>query len=242
MSQTVLITGANGGLGQAIARYFLEKNGDAFLYLGVRTNREAVDGLCAEFPGRCSVISLDITKADAWEAALEKVSADGRVVTVLVNNAGHHEDSLLANMEPEMWSRVIDSNLNAAYLGSRAVLRGMMGERFGRIINISSLSALLAPLGQTNYAAAKAGMVAMSQSLAKEVARMGITVNCLCPGYVETAALDEMDAEQKKALKKSVPMRRFAQPREVASAVYYLASEDAAYITGSTLKIDGGIL
>ena len=118
----------------------------------------------------------------------------------------------------------------------------MMGERFGRIINIASLSALLAPLGQTNYAAAKAGVVAMTQSLAKEVARMGITANAICPGYIETAAVEAMDAEQKKAQKRLIPMRRFGQPGEVAAAVFFLASKDAGYITGATLKIDGGIL
>ena len=237
----ILITGANGGIGSATARYFLEKDEASFVYLGVRSGRDVAEAMVGEFPGRCAVLALDVTKSTDWDAALEKVSADGKVVTVLVNNAGHHDDHLLASMPDTAWDEVISSNLSSAFMGSRAVIRGMMGERYGRIINISSLSALLAPLGQTNYAAAKAGVVAMTQSLAKEVARMGITANSVCPGYIETAATDEGDAEAKKARKKAIPMRRFGKPEEVAAAVFFLASKDAGYITGATLKIDGGI-
>lgn len=240
-SPCILVTGANGGLGLAIARYFLSHDETCFVYLGVRSNRAKAEGLHAEYPDRCSMLTLDVTDEEAWDAALESVGKDGRVVSVLVNNAGHHDDHLLATMPKQAWDDVINTNLTASFLGSQAVIRGMMMARFGRIINIASLSALLAPLGQTNYAAAKAGVVAMTQSLAKEVARMGITVNALCPGYIETTALDDMSADQAKALKKAIPMRRFGKPEEVASAVFFLANPDAAYITGSTLKIDGGI-
>lgn len=241
-SHAILITGANGGIGSATARYFLEKDPSCYVYLGVRSGSDEAQTIAAAFPERASVLKLDVVRQGDWDAALTSVEAEGRVITVLVNNAGHHDDQLLANMSLESWSSVIDSNLNATFLGSRAVLRGMMGVRFGRIINISSLSALLAPLGQTNYAAAKAGVVAMTQSLAKEVARMGITANAICPGYIETAAIDEMDAEKKKEQKRAIPMRRFGQPHEVAATVFFLASKDAGYITGSTLKVDGGIL
>lgn len=237
----ILITGANGGIGSATARYFLENDETSYVYLGIRSGRDVAEAMVAEFPGRCAVLALDVTKSADWDAALETVSGDGKVVTVLVNNAGHHDDHLMASMPDSAWDEVIASNLNSTFMGSRAVIRGMMGERFGRIINVASLSALLAPLGQTNYAAAKAGVVAMTQSLAKEVARMGITANSVCPGYIETAATDEGDAEAKKAKKKAIPMRRFGQPEEVAAAVFFLASKDAGYITGATLKIDGGI-
>jgi 3-oxoacyl-[acyl-carrier protein] reductase len=211
------------------------------VYLGVRTNRDQVDVLLGEFEGRCAVLSLDVTNEADWKQAMASVEADGRVITVLVNNAGHHDDHLLASMPKRAWDEVINANLNAAFLGSQSVMRGMMMARFGRIINMASLSALLAPMGQTNYAAAKAGVVAMTQSLAKEVARMGITVNALCPGYIATSALDHMSSDQAKTLKKSIPMRRFGMPEEVAAAVFFLANPDAGYITGSTLKIDGGI-
>lgn len=237
----ILITGANGGIGNATARYFLERDPSCFVYLGTRANTAGCEALVAEFPGKCATIRLDVSKSEEWTAALATIEADEKVVTVLVNNAGHHDDHLLANMPHDSWSGVIQANLDSVFLGSQSVIRGMMGERFGRIINIASLSALLAPLGQTNYAAAKAGVVAMTQSLAKEIARMGITANSICPGYIETAALSEMDAEQTKARKKSIPMRRFGKPEEVAAAVFFLASKEAAYITGATLKIDGGI-
>ncbi len=243
MSQhAVLITGANGGIGSATARYFLENDPAIHIYLGTRSKTDEAEKITSEFPGRSSILNLDVTRAEDWEKAMAAVEGEGRVVTVLVNNAGHHDDHLMANMPDAAWADVISSNLTSAFLGSRSVLRGMMGERFGRIINISSLSALLAPLGQTNYAAAKAGVIAMTQSLAKEVARSGITANAICPGYIETAAIGDMDADRKKEQKKSIPMRRFGQPREVAAAVFFLASKDAGYITGATLKIDGGIL
>jgi 3-oxoacyl-[acyl-carrier protein] reductase len=239
--RSILITGANGGIGAATARLFLERDETCYIYLGARSGRDAAEAIVGEFPGRCSILALDVTEAADWERAIAQVAMEGRVITVLVNNAGHHDDHLLAMMPTEAWTGVIDSNLHSAFLGSQAVLRGMMGERFGRIVNVSSLSALLAPAGQTNYAAAKAGLLAMTQSLAKEVARMGITANAVCPGYIETGALGGMDVEAAKERKKAIPMRRFGKPEEVAAAIFFLASKDAAYITGSTLKIDGGI-
>lgn len=238
----ILITGANGGIGNSTARYFMEHDESCYVYLGIRSGRGEADALAAEFPGRCGVLPLDVTKADEWESALANVAGENHVITVLVNNAGHHDDNLMANMPLDAWSGVIASNLNSVFLGSQATLRGMMGERFGRIINISSLSALLSPAGQTNYAAAKAGVVGMTGSLAKEVARMGITVNAVCPGYIETSATATCNPEETKDRKKAIPMRRFGTPREVAAAVFFLASKEAAYITGATLKIDGGIL
>jgi 3-oxoacyl-[acyl-carrier protein] reductase len=144
-------------------------------------------------------------------------------------------------MPAEAWHQVISSNLDATFHGCRAVVGTMMRQRFGRIINIASLSAIMPPLGQTNYAAAKAGVVALSRTLAKETARSGITVNSVLPGYIETDALTEMDEDARKQAKMGVPMRRFGKPEEVAAAVYFLASTDAAYITGASLKIDGGI-
>lgn len=237
----ILITGANGGIGNATARYFLEHDESRFVYLGIRSGRDAADALVSEFPGRCGVVSLDVTERSAWEIALTHVADDNRVITILVNNAGHHDDHLMAHMTDDAWSGVIQSNLTSTFLGAQSVLRGMMGERFGRIVNVSSLSALLAPAGQTNYAAAKAGVVAMTASLAKEVARMGITVNAICPGYIETLATVSNSPEELKARKNAIPMRRFGRPHEVASAVFFLAGQDAGYITGAALKIDGGI-
>ncbi|MFK7911156.1 MAG: SDR family oxidoreductase [Akkermansiaceae bacterium] len=237
----ILITGANGGLGRAIARHFLTQDETCFVYLGVRSNRDHANALVAEYPDRARTLALDITDKDAWSDAMAGIESRGRSVSVLINNAGHHDDHLMAMMPEDAWHGVIDANLNAVFTGSQAVLRGMMTNRFGRIINIASLSALLAPMGQTNYAAAKAGVVAMTQSLAKEVARSGITVNAICPGYIETEAISDMDPEKAKGIKKSIPMRRFGKPEEVASLVFFLANKESSYITGAPIKIDGGI-
>lgn len=237
----ILITGANGGLGQAIARAFLGESPDNFIWLGVRTRREHALALEQAHEDRCACVDLDVTQPAAWATAVERITTRHQRLDVLVNNAGTHEDGLLATMPPEAWERVRATNLDGVFHGCQAVLRTMIGQRHGRIINLSSLSALLAPPGQANYAAAKAGVVALTQSLAKEVARMGITVNAVCPGYIETEALAGMDAGRRQAACAQVPMRRFGRPEEVAAAVRFLACAEAAYITGSLLKVDGGI-
>lgn len=238
--RTILITGANGGLGQAIAASLLAEP-ETFVWLGTRHRRDRAEVMAAEHPGRCAVVSLDVTVEEDWEKAVASILEQSGQLDGLVNNAGHHEDYLLATMPASAWHSVIESNLHSVFLGCQAVVRPMMARRFGRIVNIASLSALLAPAGQTNYAAAKAGVLALTQSLAKEVARAGITVNALCPGYIETGALDAMSSEQKAATARSIPMRRLGQPAEVAAAARFLLSAEAGYITGSALKIDGGI-
>lgn len=235
-----LITGGNGGLGQAIARAFLAEP-DNFVWLGLNRQRTQAEALAAEFPGRVHLLTLDVTQAAAWTAAVQTITTTHERLDVLVNNAGVHADGLLANLTWADWQRVIATNLDATFLGCQAVMPTMIGQRGGRIINMASLSALLAPAGQTNYAAAKAGVVALTQSLAKEVARIGITVNAVCPGYIETEALQGMDKETRAAALSKIPARRFGKPEEVAAAVRFLACPAAAYITGSALKIDGGI-
>jgi len=239
--RTILITGANGGLGLAIARTFLAEAPDNFVWLGVHNGRDNAEKLLAEQPDRCRLVTLDVTSAEAWKMAVAEIIAVHGRVDVLVNNAGRHEDALLGQMDPASWSRVLAVNLDSVFHGSQTVLPVMISQRSGRIINIASLSALLAPPGQTNYAAAKAGVVALTQSLAKEVARIGITVNTLCPGYIETEAIAGLDADARQRTLAQIPMRRFGRPAEVAAAVQFLACAGAAYITGSTLKIDGGI-
>jgi 3-oxoacyl-[acyl-carrier protein] reductase len=184
---------------------------------------------------------LDVTSPEGWAAAIERIVREQGGIHVLVNNAGIHKDALLAMMSPLDWHEVIRTNLDAAFYGCQAVVKTMMGQRNGRIINIASLSALMSPAGQTNYAAAKAGLVAMTRSLAKEVARANITVNAICPGFIETDALGGMSADERDAARQRIPMRRFGKPEEVAAAVKFLALPEAGYITGSVLKIDGGI-
>lgn len=241
-ARVILITGGNGGLGIAIARAFLGELAANQVWLGVHQRREQALALAAEHPDRCRCVALDVTDPSSWQQARDEVLRAAGRLDVLVNNAGKHEDALLGNMTQESWREILAVNLDAVFHGCQAVLPAMIAQRHGRIVNIASLSALLAPPGQTNYAAAKAGVVALTQSLAKEVARLGITVNAVCPGYIETGALEGLSAEERKARQMQVPMRRFGKPEEVAAAVKFLASAEAAYITGAVLKVDGGIL
>lgn len=240
--RVILITGANGGLGLASARSFLVENLENSVWLGVHSGRERAEQLALEYPERCRCVSLDVTSPEAWKTAVDAIlDADARL-DVLVNNAGTQEDTLLGTMLRESWRQVLDTNLNGVFHGCQAVLPSMISQRKGRIINIASLSALLPPAGQTNYAAAKAGVVALTQSLSKEMARIGITVNALCPGYIETEALARLTGPERIAVQARIPMRRFGKPEEIAAAIRFLACDEASYITGSILKIDGGIL
>ena len=241
-TRVILITGANGEMGCAITRSFLGESNDNFVWLGVHQRRERAETLTKETPDRSRVIGLDVRDPASWKSAVSEVLAAQSHLDVLVNNAGTHRDSLLAMMPAETWREVLSVNLDGVFHGCQAVLPAMISQRSGRIVNVASLSALFAPPGQTNYAAAKAGVVALTQSLAKEVARLGITVNAVCPGYIETDALSGLDETARKAAQQSVPMRRFGRPEEVAAAVRFLACAEAGYITGCALKIDGGIL
>ncbi len=241
-SRVFVITGANGGLGQAIARGFLQESADNLTWLGIHNRRENADKLTNDFAGRCRCVMLDVTQPASWRAAVEQILASHKRLDVLINNAGKHSDGLLATMPVNMWEEVLKANLDSAFHGCQAVLPTMISQRGGRIVNIASLSALLAPAGQANYAAAKAGLVALTQSPAKEVARLNITVNAVCPGFVETEALSAMSEEEKKAAQAKIPMRRFGRPEEIAAAIQFLACPQASYITGSVLKVDGGIL
>lgn len=239
--RVILVTGANGGLGLAIARAFLNESAENLLWLGVHVRRDQAEALGASFPDRCRCVPLDVTQPAAWQQTLSLILSAHQRLDVLVNNAGRSSDGLLATMPHPDWDDVLAVNLDAVFHGCQAVLPTMISQRSGRIVNVSSLSALLAPAGQANYAAAKAGLLALTQSLAKEVARLNITVNAVCPGFIETEALAAMSPAARSAAQARVPMRRFGRPEEAAAAVRFLACPEASYITGSVLKVDGGI-
>jgi 3-oxoacyl-[acyl-carrier protein] reductase len=241
-SRRILITGANGTLGHATALYFLEHDPECQVFLGVRERRDRAEELATQHPGRAFLCTLEITSEDSWKAAIQEVEATSGPLSVLINNAGYHDDALLATMTSAQWAGVLAANLSSVFLGCQAALQPMMRQRWGRIINVSSLSALHSPAGQTNYAAAKAGVLGLTQSLAKETGRMGITVNAICPGHIEGALPANWTEDQIKTVRRETPMRRFARPDEIAAAVFFLASAEASYITGISLKLDGGLV
>jgi len=197
--------------------------------------------LIEEAGGRAIAVAADVADADAVEAMTADVAEKVGPIAVLVNNAGITDDDLVLRMKPEAWDRVIQTNLGSAYLCTRAVLRGMLKARWGRIINITSVSGLSGNPGQANYAAAKAGLVGLTKSVAKEVGSRGITVNAIAPGFIETDMTEELAEDVRAAVLPAITLGRFGSPEDVAAAVGYLASEGAGYITGQVLVVDGGL-
>jgi 3-oxoacyl-[acyl-carrier protein] reductase len=227
-----LITGASGGIGGAIARG-LHGQGCHVVLAGRR--REALDELAADLGSRCDVVTGDVgDAADAMVAAADPVD-------ILVNNAGITRDMLALRLKDADWQVVIDTNLSAAFRLARAALRGMVKRRFGRIVSITSIVGVTGNPGQANYAAAKAGLIGMSKALAQEVAARGITVNCVAPGFIETAMTQGLDQRQRETLLGRIPAARLGLGADVAAAVAYLASDEAGYVTGQTLHVNGGM-
>jgi 3-oxoacyl-[acyl-carrier protein] reductase len=233
-----LITGASGGIGAAIART-LHAQGAVVALSGTR--RDALDRLAAELGERAFVCPADLrdaTEPDALVAAAEQAAGP---LAVLVNNAGMTRDMLALRMHDEDWQAVIDIDLTAPFRLARAALRGMLRRRAGRIINISSIVGATGNAGQANYAAAKAGVVGMSKALAQEVASRGITVNVVAPGFITTPMTDRLPEQQLSRITDAIPLGRLGQPDDVAAAVVYLASNEAGWITGATLHVNGGM-
>jgi 3-oxoacyl-[acyl-carrier protein] reductase len=238
--KTALVTGASGGIGGAIARA-LHAQGAAVTLAGTR--RGALDELAASLRERTAVRTADLRNPAAAEALVrEAEEALGGRLDILVNNAGLTRDTLALRMKDEDWQTVLDVNLTAGFRLIRAALRGMMKRRAGRIVNITSLVGTTGNPGQANYAASKAGLVGMSKSLAAEIASRGITVNCVAPGFISTAMTDAMTEEQREAAARMIPTGRFGAPEDVAACVVFLASDEAAYVTGQTLHVNGGMV
>ncbi len=236
--KSALITGASGGIGAAIARA-LHKAGATVALHGTRL--EPLEALAGELGERVHVTPADLGDAEAL-AALPKQALEAMGgLDILVNNAGITRDNLFMRMSDDEWDAVIAVNLGAAARLSKAVLRGMMKARWGRIIQITSVVGHTGNPGQGNYAAAKAGLVGMSKSLAAEVASRGVTVNCVAPGFIETAMTDKLNEEQKGRIMGAIPAGRMGTPEDVAGAVLYLATPEAAYVTGQTLHVNGGM-
>ncbi|MDZ4094138.1 MAG: 3-oxoacyl-[acyl-carrier-protein] reductase [Paracoccaceae bacterium] len=232
-----LVTGASGGIGGEIARV-LHGAGATVAVSGTRL--APLEALAAGLGDRVHVLPCDLSDAASVEALPKAAIAAMGAVDILVNNAGITRDGLMMRMSDEDWLSVIEVNLNSTFRLMRGVLRGMMKARWGRIINITSVVAQAGNPGQVNYAAAKAGVVGMSKSLAQEVASRGVTVNCVSPGLIATPMTDKLNDEQRKSILDGVPAGRMGEPHEIAAGVLYLASIEAAYVTGATLDINGG--
>jgi 3-oxoacyl-[acyl-carrier protein] reductase len=236
--KTALVTGASGGIGADIVRA-LHRAGATVGLSGTRT--EPLSALATALGSRAHVLPCNLSDPEAVEGLVKRAVEAMGSVDILVNNAGITRDGLLMRMSDEDWQSVIDVNLTATFRLCRAAIRGMMKARWGRIVNISSVVGQTGNAGQVNYAASKAGMVGLSKSLAAEVASRGITVNCVAPGFIETAMTDKLNEAQREGILKAVPAGRMGRPDEIAASVLYLASVEAGYVTGATLHVNGGM-
>ncbi len=236
--KAALVTGASGGIGGAIART-LHAQGAAVTLSGTRPG--PLEALAAELGSRVHVLPTDLSDAQAVEALPKKAAELMGAVDILVNNAGVTRDQLMMRMSDADWFAVLEVNLTSTMRLCRGVLRGMMKARWGRIINISSIVGVTGNPGQANYAASKAGVIGLSKSLAAEVASRGITVNCVAPGFIATAMTDALSEDQKARLLAGIPAGRMGASEEIAAAAAYLASQEAAYVTGQTLHVNGGM-
>lgn len=236
-----LVTGASRGIGRAIATRL---GTQGMTVVGTATSDKGAEAISAYFieAGICGEgMTLDVSDSDSVNEVVAAIAENHGPVTVLVNNAGITRDNLLMRMSPEEWDAVIGTNLSSLYRVCRACVRGMMKARTGRIVNIASVVGSSGNAGQTNYSAAKAGMLGFTKSLAQEIGSRGITVNAVAPGFIDTDMTRDLPDTQRKALLSAIPLGRLGAAEEIAAAVGFLASEDAAYITGTTLHVNGGM-
>ncbi len=233
-----LVTGASGGIGEAIARALHARGAIVGLH-GTRV--ETLEALKSDLGGRSSLFPADLSSRDDVKSLAAKASEELDGVDILVNNAGIARDGLFVRMSDEDWDSVLEINLNAAFRLTRELTHPMMRKRRGRIVNIASVVGVIGNPGQANYCASKAGMIGFSKSLAREIASRGVTVNCIAPGFISSAMTDRLNDKQKEAILGVIPAKRMGDAREVASAAVYLASDEAAYTTGQTLHVNGGM-
>lgn len=233
-----LVTGASRGIGRAIAEILVERGATV---IGTATSENGAAAISEYLGENGKGLALNVTDIESIEATLKNINDEFGAIDILVNNAGITRDNLLMRMKDDEWNDIINTNLTPIYRMSKAVLRGMMKKRAGRIINVGSVVGTMGNAGQTNYAAAKAGVIGFTKSMAREVASRGVTVNTVAPGFIETDMTKALNDDQRAATLSNVPAGRLGDPREIASAVVFLASPEAAYITGETLHVNGGM-
>ena len=239
--KVALVTGASRGIGQAVA---LKLGAMGATVVGTATSDPGADNISAYMQEAGITghgVKLDVTDPNAIDEIIKQIADQHGAITILVNNAGITRDNLLMRMKEEEWGAIMDTNLTSIFRVSKACLRGMMKARNGRIISITSVVGAMGNAGQSNYAAAKAGVMGFSKSLAREVASRGITVNAVAPGFIDTDMTKSLPDEQKEALKAQIPLGALGQPEDIANSVGFLASEESAYVTGQTLHVNGGM-
>lgn len=236
--QVALVTGASRGIGRAIAELLVERGATV---IGTATSESGAEAISEYLGDNGKGMALNVTSAESVEETLKAIKAEFGDLDILINNAGITRDNLLMRMKDDEWQDIMDTNLTSIFRLSKAVLRGMMKKRNGRIVNVGSVVGTMGNAGQANYAAAKAGVIGFTKSLAREVASRGVTVNTVAPGFIETDMTKALNDDQRAATLSQVPAGRLGDPREIAATVAFLASSDAAYITGETLHVNGGM-
>jgi 3-oxoacyl-[acyl-carrier protein] reductase len=237
--KTAIVTGATGGIGAAIATS-LYAQGANLVLTGRR--QDALHALAENLGSRAQIITADLADKTQAELLLDKAEALAGAVDILICNAGITKDNLALRMKDDEWNEVINTNLTSSFLLNKAAFKKMMKKRWGRIINITSVVGVTGNPGQANYAASKAGLIAMSKSIASECATRGITINCIAPGFIKTAMTDALTEAQQEKITANIPSSRFGLPEDIAAAAVFLASDEAGYITGQTIHVNGGML
>ncbi len=233
-----LVTGASRGIGRAIAETLVEKGATV---IGTATSENGAAAISDYLGANGKGFALNVTDTDSIASVLKSITDEFGAVDILINNAGITRDNLLMRMKDDEWTDIMDTNLTSIFRLSKAVLRGMMKKKNGRIVNVGSVVGTMGNAGQTNYAAAKAGVIGFTKSMAREVASRGVTINTVAPGFIETDMTKALNDEQRAATLSNVPAGRLGDPKEIAAAVAFLASPEAAYITGETLHVNGGM-
>ena len=233
-----LITGASGGIGKEIAKVLIEHNAEVCIS---GRNHEELNALKKSLGMKCHVVTCDLSKKDEIIELIKKADEFMGHIDILVNNAGITKDNIFLRMSENEWEDVLNVNLNSTFNILKLITKGMVKRKYGRIINISSVVGVTGGAGQVNYSASKAGLIGLTKSLSQEIATRNITVNCIAPGFIETPMTEKLDDKRKDAILNSIPMNRIGKPKDLSSAIIFLASQESSYITGQTLHINGGL-